>query len=393
MTATAPCFVFTPQVGASYASFRERVRSAENAGFDGFLVVDHMWGRGAPDVPCLEGWSLLAALAEATTRIRLGVLVTCNSYRNPGMLAKAAATVDHVSGGRVELGMGAGWMDEEYRAYGFEFPDVPTRLAQLGEALEVVTGLFTRHRTTVEGRHYRFTEAPFEPKPLQRPLPITIGGAGPKVLMRLVARYAQRWNCPMPAAGRLEEHLTALARQTGGWVGWRALTLRGLAEELALGATAGKLRTAGDVELTTLVDRALEELLAQGSLPRGIRPLARRPGFRRAVTDAVLELRVAGLDATDARIQPIAQRPGQRDSLQLVVGQRDRDGGGRPASGDLRRAGRRLEERLGHVAPALDGAVAHAHDLGADGQGRERLGAGGERALVHQPQAGARGFR
>jgi F420-dependent oxidoreductase-like protein len=212
MATTAPCFVFTPQVGASYASFRERVRSAESTGFDGFWVVDHMWGRGAPDVPCLEGWSLLAALAEATTRIRLGVLVTCNSYRNPGMLAKAAATVDHVSGGRVELGMGAGWMDEEYRAYGFEFPDVATRLAQLGEALEVVTGLFTRDRTTVAGRHYRFTEAPFEPKPLQRPLPITIGGSGPKVLMRLVARYAQRWNCPMPAAGRLEEHLTALAR-------------------------------------------------------------------------------------------------------------------------------------------------------------------------------------
>ena len=212
MAATAPCFVFTPQVGASYASFRERVRSAENAGFDGFWVVDHMWGRGAPDVPCLEGWSLLAALAEATTRIRLGVLVTCNSYRNPGMLAKAAATADHVSGGRIELGMGAGWMDEEYRAYGFEFPDVPTRLAQLGEALDVVTGLFSQRRTTVAGRHYRFTDAPFEPKPLQRPLPITIGGAGPKVLMRLVARYAQRWNCPMPAALRLEEHLTALAR-------------------------------------------------------------------------------------------------------------------------------------------------------------------------------------
>ncbi len=211
MAATTPCFVFTPQVGVSYARLRERVRAAEVAGFEGFWIVDHMWGRGAPDVPCLEAWTLLAALAEATSKLRLGVLVTCNSYRNPGMLAKAVATADHVSDGRIELGMGAGWMDEEYRAYGFEFPAVGTRLAQLEESLEVVTGLFTQHRTDFSGQHYRFSDAPFEPKPLQKPLPITIGGAGPKVLMRLVARYAQRWNCPMPAADRLTEHLEALA--------------------------------------------------------------------------------------------------------------------------------------------------------------------------------------
>jgi F420-dependent oxidoreductase-like protein len=186
------------------------VRAAEAAGFDGFWVVDHMWGRGVPDVPCLEGWSLVSALAEATTTLRLGVLVTCNSYRNPGMLAKAAATADHVSGGRVELGIGAGWMEEEYAAYGFDFPGVRTRLDQLAETLEIVTRLFTQPRTTVDGRFYRFVDAPFEPKPVQRPMPITIGGAGPKVLMKLVARYAQRWNCPMPAAPRLQEHLSAL---------------------------------------------------------------------------------------------------------------------------------------------------------------------------------------
>jgi F420-dependent oxidoreductase-like protein len=210
MSRTAPCFVFTPQVGAGYAGFRERVRAAEETGFDGFWVVDHMWGRGVPDVPCLEGWSLVTALAEATTTLRLGVLVTCNSYRNPGMLAKAVVTADHVSGGRVELGLGAGWMEEEYAAYGFEFPGVRTRLDQLAETLEIVTRLFTQPRTTVDGRFYRFVDAPFEPKPVQRPLPITIGGAGPKVLMKLVARYAQRWNCPMPAAPRLQEHLSAL---------------------------------------------------------------------------------------------------------------------------------------------------------------------------------------
>lgn len=211
MQATIPCFVFTPQVGAGYQGLRERARAAEATGFDGFWLVDHMWGRGAPDLPCLDGWSLVAALAEATTTLRLGVLVTCNSYRSPGMLAKAAVTADHASGGRVELGLGAGWMEEEYRAYGFNFPGIGTRLAQLGESLEVITRLFTHRRTSIDGRFYRYDDAPFEPKPVQKPLPITLGGAGPKILMKLVARYAQRWNCPMPAAARLEEHVAALA--------------------------------------------------------------------------------------------------------------------------------------------------------------------------------------
>jgi len=210
MRGTVPCFVFAPQVGGTYASVRDRAQTAEATGFEGLWVVDHMWGRGVPDLPCLEGWALVTALAEATQTLRLGVLVTCNSYRHPGMLAKAIVTADHVSGGRVELGMGAGWMDEEYRAYGFEFPSVPTRLAQLGESLEAITQLFTQHRTTLDGRYYRFDDAPFEPKPLQKPLPITIGGSGPKVLMKLVARYAQRWNCPMPAVSALGDHLAAL---------------------------------------------------------------------------------------------------------------------------------------------------------------------------------------
>jgi len=103
-------------------------------------------------------------------------------------------------------------MEEEYVAYGFPFPGIRTRLAQLEESLEVVSRLFSNARTSYRGDHYRFEDAPFEPKPLQQPLPITVGGAGPKVLMRLVARYAHRWNCPMPAAPRLAEHRAALAR-------------------------------------------------------------------------------------------------------------------------------------------------------------------------------------
>jgi F420-dependent oxidoreductase-like protein len=212
MPRTVPCYVFAPQVGGTYASIKDRARAAEATGFEGFWVVDHMWGRGVPDLPCLDGWALVTALAETTQTLRLGVLVTCNSYRHPGMLAKAAVSADHISGGRLELGMGAGWMEEEYRAYGIEFPSVPVRLGQLGESLEAMTQLFTKSRTTLHGRYYRFDDAPFEPKPLQKPLPITIGGSGTKILMKLVARYAQRWNCPMPAVPMLSEHLAALVR-------------------------------------------------------------------------------------------------------------------------------------------------------------------------------------
>lgn len=212
MATRVPCSVFVPQTGFDYATMRERALVAESLGYTGIWTVDHMWARGAADAPLLDGWTVVAGLAEATSRLRLGVLVTCNSYRNPGILAKLVTTADHISAGRIELGIGAGWMEEEYRAYGFQFPAVRTRLSQLEESLEIISRLFSQHRTSYHGEHYRFEEAPFEPKPVQHPLPITIGGAGPSVLMRLVARFAHRWNCPMPAAPRLDEHLVALSR-------------------------------------------------------------------------------------------------------------------------------------------------------------------------------------
>ena len=205
-------YVFTTQGTLGYASLRQRAQLAEQLGFDGYWIVDHMWPTGSPDADFLEGWTTVAALAEATTTIRLGVLVSCNSYRNPGMLAKIAVTADHVSGGRIDLGLGAGWMEEEYRAYGFDFPPIRTRLMQLEESLEIIRGLLSQDRTTFEGRYYTFREAPLAPKPLQQPLPITLGGSGTRVFMRLVARHASRWNCPMPAVPELDAHLDALGR-------------------------------------------------------------------------------------------------------------------------------------------------------------------------------------
>jgi F420-dependent oxidoreductase-like protein len=209
---SSPTFsLFLPQAGMSYAQIRDRAQTLERLGYDGLWLVDHFWAGGAPDLDFVEGWTALAALAEATQRLRLGLLVTCNSYRHPGLVAKMAATVDQVSGGRAELGMGAGWMESEYRAYGYDFPPIPQRLAQLGEGLEVITRLFGGGRTDFQGDHYRIQDAPFAPVPVQSPLPITIGGAGEKVLLKLVAKYAQRWNCPMNAAPEIPRLREVLA--------------------------------------------------------------------------------------------------------------------------------------------------------------------------------------
>jgi F420-dependent oxidoreductase-like protein len=204
--------LFLPQAGATYASLREKALLLERLGYDGLWLVDHFWAGGAPDLDFIEGWTAVAGLAEATERLRLGLLVTCNSYRHPGVVAKMAATVDHISGGRAELGMGAGWMESEYRAYGYDFPSMGVRLAQLGEGLEVIEALFAGGRANFDGQYYRITDAPFAPLPVQKPLPITIGGAGEKVLLRLVARHAQRWNCPMNSAHEIPRLREILAR-------------------------------------------------------------------------------------------------------------------------------------------------------------------------------------
>jgi F420-dependent oxidoreductase-like protein len=158
--------------------------------FDHFYPVS-----GAdPTGPCLEGWMLLAALAQATRRLRLGCLVTAVAYRHPAVLAKMAATVDHISGGRVELGLGAGWNDVECDAYGIQLGTLTERFDRLAEGLEVITGLLGRTSTTFQGRHYQLDDARCEPKPLQQRIPICIGGAGERRTLPLVARWAQHWN-------------------------------------------------------------------------------------------------------------------------------------------------------------------------------------------------------
>src|SRR2546428_7383087 len=178
--------------GFSCDEIRESATKAEASGFNSFWVSDHFFGGpgGIPDRNCLEAWTLLAALARDTQRIRLGVLVAAVQYRNPALQAKIAAGVDHMSGGRLEFGIGAGWKDEEYRAYGYDFPPPGERVEQLRDGLEITRRLWSEERATYHGKHYRIDDAVCAPKPTQRPRPPTwVGGEGPRV-MRLAARYA-----------------------------------------------------------------------------------------------------------------------------------------------------------------------------------------------------------
>jgi F420-dependent oxidoreductase-like protein len=176
-----------------------------------------------PTGPCLEGWTTLAALAQATTRLRVGVLVTGMIYRHPAVLANMAATVDVISGGRLELGVGAGWNQEECDAYGIDLPPLRERFDRFDEGVEAMIGLLTDTVTDFDGRYVKLTAARNEPKPVQQPHPpIVIGGGGEKRTLRSVARFAQHWNYPGGPAEDfhrkvevLHQHCADLGRDPG----------------------------------------------------------------------------------------------------------------------------------------------------------------------------------
>jgi F420-dependent oxidoreductase-like protein len=173
-----------------------RTRYAEEAGFDGAWVFDHFTALYAdPDGPCLEGWTLLAALAASTSRIRLGTLVTGMTHRHPSVLATEVVTVDHVSGGRVECAVGAAWNGEEHGELGIDFPGVRERMERLEEGVQVLRLLFSGERVSFEGAHYRLRDALFRPRPVQSPSPpIWIGARGPRLALPIVGRRADVWH-------------------------------------------------------------------------------------------------------------------------------------------------------------------------------------------------------
>jgi F420-dependent oxidoreductase-like protein len=188
-------FSLLPGPQQPWADVLALAQHAEATGWDGVWFADHFMPDGDDvSTPVLECWAVLAGLATAVPRIRLGSLVSGNAYRHPAVLAKVATTVDHLSGGRVVLGLGAGWQENEHRAYGIDFYDTAGRLARLDEACQVVKGLLGAERTTFKGQFYQLQDAPLEPKPLQPKLPLLIGGGGERVTLRIAARYADEWN-------------------------------------------------------------------------------------------------------------------------------------------------------------------------------------------------------
>jgi len=184
-----------PAFGFTFEEVVQIARLAEQTGYHALWASDHLClDAQATHRPCLEAWTLLTALAPLTASLRLGTLVTCYAYRHPSLLAKAVASLDLISHGRVDCGLGAGWNAAECRAYGIPFPPVGTRMAQLREAVQVLRRLWTHDRASFPGQYYTLDEAVGMPKPRQQPLPLWIGGQGETSLLRLVAEAADGWN-------------------------------------------------------------------------------------------------------------------------------------------------------------------------------------------------------
>nr|WP_240897469.1 LLM class F420-dependent oxidoreductase [Kineococcus vitellinus] len=206
--------IFTePQQGARYEDLRRIAVAAEAAGYSAFFRSDHYLHMGGSGLPGpTDAWTTLAALARETTSIRLGTLVTSATFRHPGVLAIQVAQVDEMSGGRVELGLGTGWYEQEHAAYGIPFPPLKERFDRFAEQLEIVTGLFaTPEGETFDftGEHYRLEGSPALPKPVQSPVPIIVGGGGKKRTPALAARYASEFNA---AFASVEDTAAAISR-------------------------------------------------------------------------------------------------------------------------------------------------------------------------------------
>ncbi len=175
-----------------YEQIRNLAQECERLGYDSIWLDDHLMYN---DAPILESWTTLSAIAASTSKIRLGTMVNCNAHRNPALLAKAAATLDVISGGRFEFGIGAGVQEAEHQAYGFGFPPSAVRVAQLEEALEVIRRLWTYPKANYQGKYYSLKDAVCEPKPRQKPHPpIIVGGGGEKYTLKVAAKYADRFD-------------------------------------------------------------------------------------------------------------------------------------------------------------------------------------------------------
>jgi F420-dependent oxidoreductase-like protein len=228
-----PRFGIVTDQNLPWPTLVERWQYFESLGFDSIWNCDHFIQPSRPSGPYFEAWTLLAALAARTERVRLGVLVTSNTFRHPALLAKQAITVDHISDGRLELGLGAGWYEPEHAMFGLAFPAAPELVSRFGEAVEVVDRLLRDEISTYAGRHYQLHEAASRPRPIQLPRPPLTLAAHRSNMLRIVAQYADAWNsfgtvAEMRARNdMLDEHCAASGRDRGqirrGLYGWATM--------------------------------------------------------------------------------------------------------------------------------------------------------------------------
>ena len=300
-----------PQFGFQFDDIVAIANDARAAGFTRLWVSDHFFNDAeAVTTDCLEAWSLLAALAVKTEGIRIGAMVTCQSYRNPALLAKIAADVDVMSGGRLEFGVGAGWKEIEYRAYGYPFPDGPTRVTQLIETLEICTRMWREKRATFHGKHYRIDDALCSPKPMQNPLPIWIGGSKPRV-MRAAARYATAFNFNLGTSARTETLKTAM-RQMDDICKGVERDPSTLLRSSFLMSTVGSTSTRSEALLNEFAKQ-------EGTTPAKI--LEQRPGLLRETPERALgrlrEYAAVGIAHANIMFQPYGS---EREQIAALAG-------------------------------------------------------------------------
>jgi len=248
-------------------------------------LFDHLIALGDdPTLSIPEGWCLLAALAAQTNRVRIGVLVTSNTFRHPAILAKQAATVDQVSGGRLNFGIGAGWNEREHRAYGIPFPAPPERVKRLDEACAIIRRLWTEPAPSFTGQYYQIEQAYCEPKPLQRPHPpITIGAAGEQRMLRIVARHADRWSAMAASpeefrrkSAVLDQHCAEIGRDLNAIVRSAMIMVnRGGFDPTQVYQAARQYRDAGATHVTLLLSAPYPEGIVPQLVEQVIAPLRR----------------------------------------------------------------------------------------------------------------------
>jgi F420-dependent oxidoreductase-like protein len=276
-------FVYPDGTGNIWEDTKAHIQRAERDGFDSFWVMDHFYqlpAHGSVVEPFLDAWTVLPALAAVTSRIRLGAMVSPVGYRNPALLARMAASLDHISNGRMDFGFGAGGFKPEYQAYGFEFIETPSiRLAQMKEALQLILGLWSEDCFTFHGNYFQVQDAILEPKPIQKPHPpILIGGVGPRVTLRMIAELGDACNLWGPPDEFVKQRET-LKRHCDA-VGRDESTIE---------------KTTYDLVVCAPTEAALKQKIEQ-LLPKGVEPWMALVGTPSQLLDVISEYDRVGAD-------------------------------------------------------------------------------------------------